>query len=97
MKKPTFSVRKREGMFGSSHPYAVDEYYDDERTATCTAGHPTRIAAEASAAALQGAIERFIERSAYRCSLCGHKFIWLSENEESGVSYCPHCGQVDTV
>jgi hypothetical protein len=63
MKKPSYGVRVQ-GGFGSSVTYAIDEHYEGEAPRVCTAGHPTRIAAEASAAALQGAIERFAARAA---------------------------------
>ena len=61
MNKPTYAAVARERGF-IIHSYAVEEQYEGEAPFVCTAGHPTRIAAEASAAALQGAIERFARR-----------------------------------
>lgn len=62
MNKPSYAVADRSGTFNSTRSYAVEEHYEGEAPRVCMAGHSTRIVAEASAAALQGAIERFAKR-----------------------------------
>lgn len=87
MKKPVYSVRHRGGLFvTNAGSYAVDEYYDEEVTATCTAGHPSRIAAEASASALQGAIERFIQRNYGPVMVRGQALAALEEAFKRGAA-----------
>lgn len=74
MKKPSYGVRRmRQGGY-EIDGYAVDEQYEGDPAQTVTAGHATRTQAEASAAALQGAIERFAARTAPapdHCQSCG--------------------------